>query len=103
METLAGHTWVQIGNHIDPGHGAMEGVGTFRHGHTTNPVNEFVLSVTSSGWLDEGRVEGRVDEAKRGCPKPSSRRVVVSFVQMQFQNELCLGKMESPGPGNEEP
>jgi hypothetical protein len=61
-----------------------------------------VLSVTGSGWLDEGCVESRVDEAERGRPKQPCLVVVVSFVQMQFQHELCLGTVESTGPGNEE-
>jgi hypothetical protein len=28
---------------------------------------------------------------------------IVSFVKMQFQGEFCLGQMELPGPGNEQP
>ena len=76
----------------------MERVRTLRHGHPTNSVNEMVLSVTGSAWLDESRVKRWVDEAERGRPKQPGLGVVVSLVEMQFQHELCLGTVESTGP-----
>ena len=36
-------------------------------------------------------------------PRQPSLVVVASFVQMQFQHELCLREKEFPGPRNEEP